>query len=190
MALHVCPWWIGYVLASPIRRLWQSPSRVLQPFVREGMSVLEPGPGMGFFTIELARMVGASGKVVAVDVQQRMLDGLVRRARRAGLDGRIECRLARGEALGIDDLAGRFDFALAFAMVHELPDAGRFFRDLHQALKPGGVVFVAEPRGHVTAAGFAAMIALAAGTGFRTEDGPPVRSSLTAVLTREFKHSL
>ncbi len=51
----VCPWWAGYFLASPLRQLFQDPAKILAPYVREGMTVLEPGPGMGFFTLELAR---------------------------------------------------------------------------------------------------------------------------------------
>ena len=48
MAQHcVCPWWVGYILASPVRKLWQNPGRILEPFVQPGMNVLEPGPGMG-----------------------------------------------------------------------------------------------------------------------------------------------
>ena len=76
----VCPWRIGYLLASPLRRLLHDPAKILAPYVREGMTVLEPGPGMGFFTLELARRVGASGRVVAVDIQPRMLDRLKRPA--------------------------------------------------------------------------------------------------------------
>ncbi|MFY9643515.1 MAG: hypothetical protein WCD20_15720 [Rhodomicrobium sp.] len=69
MAKHrVCPWWMGYLLASPIRKWWQDPARILSPYVRAGMTVLEPGPGMGFFTLEIARLVGPSGRLVAVDV--------------------------------------------------------------------------------------------------------------------------
>ena len=49
MAEHtICPWWVGYILASPIRKLVQDPARMLKPFVRIGMTALEPGPGMGF----------------------------------------------------------------------------------------------------------------------------------------------
>ena len=58
MAPRVCPWWIGWLLASPVRKLMQDPARILAPWVRDGMTVLEPGPGMGFFTLELARRVG------------------------------------------------------------------------------------------------------------------------------------
>jgi hypothetical protein len=65
MAGHgVCPWWVGYLLASPLRRLQYDPAALLAPYVRTGMTVLEPGPGMGFFTLELARRVGPSGRVV------------------------------------------------------------------------------------------------------------------------------
>ncbi len=55
---HTCPWWFGYLLLNPIRRVAQRPSRILEPFVREGMLVVEPGCGMGFFTLDLIRIVG------------------------------------------------------------------------------------------------------------------------------------
>jgi hypothetical protein len=49
MAHGVCPWWLGYLLASPLRRLMMDPRKLLAPYVHEGMTVLEPAPGMGFF---------------------------------------------------------------------------------------------------------------------------------------------
>lgn len=154
MAEHVCPWWLGYLLASPIRRLVHNPRKILAPYVREGMTVLEPGPGMGFFTLELARMVGPSGRVVAVDVQQKMLDGLKRRATRSKLLDRIEARRAESNSMGVADLAGEVDFALAFAMVHELPAPAQFFIELAATLKRGACVLFAEPAGHVKPAQF------------------------------------
>ena len=69
---RICPWWLGYALASPLRRLMHDPRAILSPLVVEGMTVVEPGPGMGFFTLELARLVGPRGRVVAIDVQPRM----------------------------------------------------------------------------------------------------------------------
>jgi SAM-dependent methyltransferase len=182
MSHRICPWWLGPLLASPLRRLLQDPGRILSPYLREGMTVLEPGPGMGFFTLEAARRVGPRGRVVAVDVQQRMLDGLGRRAARAGLLPRIELRLAGEETLGIEDLAGPVGFVLAFAMVHELPDVGRFFEQVRRALAPGGLVLLAEPAGHVSPAAFEATLAAAARAGLGGEPGPPVARSRTALL--------
>ena len=184
MAHSVCPWWLGYFLASPIRRLWQDPAGILRPFVSEGMTVVEPGCGMGFFTIDLARLVGPSGRVVALDLQPRMLSGLARRARRAGLADRIDARLAQSASLAVDDLAGAVDFVLAFAVVHELPDAGRFFVETGAALKPGRQMLVAEPRSHVSETDFGGMVDLAARSGFRVKSGPAIRSSLAVILER------
>lgn len=101
MAHRVCPWWLGYWLLFPQRRLLQSPASLLGPRVREGMTLLEIGPGMGFFTLELARRAGAAGRVVCVDIEPRMLARLRRRAETAGLAARIETRLVAPDSLGI-----------------------------------------------------------------------------------------
>ena len=180
----VCPWWMGYLLASPLRRLAQSPGRILSPFLRTGMKVLEPGPGMGFFTLEMARIVGPTGHVVAVDIQPRMLEELRRRAQRAGFDNQIETRLAEDGTLGVSDLASTIDFVLAFAMVHEMPDAALFFREAAQALKPGGCMLLAEPRGHVKEDGFAAELTLAARVGLNPIERPQVPQSHAALLRK------
>ncbi len=184
MAPRVCPWWIGYFLVSPLRRLVQDPARILAPFVREGMTVLEPGPGMGFFTLEAARRVGPKGRVVAIDLQPRMLAALRRRAERAGLAGRIEARAARAETLGVEDLRGKVDLALALLVVHEFPDAGRFFAEVTATLAPGGKVLVVVPAGHVQAAAFEESLAAAARAGLRRAPGPRVWRSRSAVLER------
>ena len=89
-----------------------STAKVLAPYVRQGMTALEPGPGMGFFTLELARLVSREGRVVAVDIQSRMLDGL-RRAARAGVLNRLAIRLATPGSMASADSAGVVDFTLA-----------------------------------------------------------------------------
>jgi ubiquinone/menaquinone biosynthesis C-methylase UbiE len=180
----VCPWWFGYFLLVPLRRLFQDPVEILRPHVGEGMTVLEAGPGMGFFTLDLARLVGPKGLVVAVDVQPRMLAVLTRRARNAGLAQRIEARLARADGLGVEDLAGRVGFVLAFAVVHEMADPGRFFAEAARALAPGGRMLLAEPSGHVKEAEFAATLEAARHAGLAHLASPRIAGSRTAVLGR------
>src|SRR5437867_3779272 len=72
----VCPWWIGYILASPVRKLMHNPHTILAPYVNKGMTVLDFGSAMGFFSIPLAQMVGPAGKVICVDMQEKMLERL------------------------------------------------------------------------------------------------------------------
>jgi SAM-dependent methyltransferase len=184
MSKCVCPWWLGYLLASPIRRLVEDPSSILAPYVAEGMTVLEPGPGMGFFTLELARRVGRSGRVVAVDVQPRMIEGLKRRAKRAGLGERVDARLATPDSLCVADLAGVVDFALAYAVVHELPAANTFFAEVAAALRPGGTLLLAEPNGHVSEQEFETELRAAAQVSLEVADRPSLRRSRAALLKK------
>jgi ubiquinone/menaquinone biosynthesis C-methylase UbiE len=105
MAERVCPVWIGYLLASPLRRLGHNPERLLGTYIKPGQTILDIGPGLGFFSLPMARMAGPSGKVICVDMQAGMLDRLKRRAQKAALAGIIETRLCRADSLCIDDLA-------------------------------------------------------------------------------------
>lgn len=177
---------IGYLLASPVRRwLGQDPVKILSPYIREGMTVLEPGPGMGFFTIPLARLVGSSGRVIAVDLQPKMIESLKRRAAKANVLDRIDARVTSAETMGIGDLEGRVDFALAFAMVHEFPDAGRFFTEVSRALKQNARVLLAEPSGHVRDEMFAAELAAAAAAGLSVAERPTIKRSQSALLFKK-----
>ncbi len=184
MGKRICPWWLGYILASPLRRLMQDPAAVVQPYVQQGMTVLEPGPGMGFFTLELARKVGSTGRVVAVDVQPRMIAGLKRRAAKAGLLERVEARIAPPDSLGLADLRGKVDFTLAMAVVHEMPSASWLFSQAAEAMKPGSTLLLAEPSGHVKDADFQAELEAATAAGFTVTDGPVIRRSHTALLKK------
>jgi ubiquinone/menaquinone biosynthesis C-methylase UbiE len=181
---HVCPWWLGYFLASPLRRFGHNPRRILSPHVSDGMTVLEPGPGMGFFTMELARLVGPAGRVVAVDIEPRMLKALARRARRRGLINRIELRQAQSDRMGVEDLSGQVDFVLVFAVVHELPDAPGFFGEMFDSLKPGGRMLVSEPVGHVNQKEWGRTVERALAAGFQAVQDLDIRHSHSILLLK------
>ena len=185
MSRHrVCPWWLGYLLASPIRRWAQDPHKILHPHVRECMTVLEPGPGMGFFTLELLRLTSPSGRVVVVDIQPQMLAVLKRRVAKAGLLDRLDARIAQPDSMGLADLVGSVDFALVFAVVHELPAAGPFFAEVSRSLKPGARLLLVEPVGHVKAAEFEAQLRHAASAGLVPVDRPAIWRSSTVLLKK------
>jgi 2-polyprenyl-3-methyl-5-hydroxy-6-metoxy-1,4-benzoquinol methylase len=149
------------------------------------MTVLDVGCGIGFFSIPLARMVGARGKVLCVDMQEKMLKGLEKRARRAGVSTRIETRLCYQHTIGLQDLAEKIDFALVFAVVHEVPDPARFFAELSAAIVPSGRVLLAEPRGRVSEKEFTGTLSLAQRQGFTVTERPRILLSRSGLLKKE-----
>ena len=98
--------------------------------------------------------MGASGRIVAVDIQPKMLTVLRRRLAKRGLLARVDARLAAPDSLGLADLSGAVDFALA------------------------------EPRGHVKLPAFEAELKLAAEAGLRVTGRPSIPRSHSALLTR------
>ena len=184
MACKVCPWWLGYLLISPLRKLLQNPEKIIAPLVHEGMTVVEIGPGMGFFTLEIAKKVAASGRVIAIDIQPKMLEQLEQIAEKAGVRQRIEPRLASSDSLGMTDLAEVVDLVFAYAVVHELPDDRAFFREAFGVLKRNAVLFLAEPGRHVSEECFNAELQKARVEGFEIVETGHGRQGHTALLRK------
>ena len=185
MSNRVCPWWLGFLLASPLRRFLYSPEDILKPHVREGMNVLDVGCGMGFFSLPIARMVGKTGRVVCVDLQARMIKGLLRRSKKDGLSDRIDARICQKNSLMLHDIAGKIDFALAFAVVHEAPDKERLLSEIGHAMKEAGKLLIAEPKTHVSRATFDKTISIARSVGFEVINDLSIRRSYAMLLGKK-----
>ena len=184
MACKVCPWWLGYLLISPLRKLLQNPEKIIAPLVHEGMTVVEIGPGMGFFTLEIAKKVAASGRVIAIDIQPKMLEQLEQRAEKGKVRQRIETRLAKSDSLGMTDLAEAVDLVFAYAVVHELPDERAFFKEAFGVLKRNAVLFIAEPGRHVSVELFNEELQKAQAEGFVTVELGHSRQGYSALLRK------
>ena len=148
--------------------------------MRPGQTVVDLGCGMGYFSIPLARMVGPQGKVICVDVQQQMLDGLRRRAARAGVLSQITLHRCEPTQLGLAEPA---DFVLAFWMLHEVPDQTAFLAEIAAYLKPNGCLLIVEPRVHVGGAALEQSVEIACRAGLLPVTRPAVAVS-RAVLFR------
>ena len=178
---HVCPRWLCFTFDNWIRRRIQNPDQIIKTYVRAGNTVVDIGPGIGFFTIPMARLVGDSGQVIAVDIQEEMLAAISGRALNAGVAHRVTLQLASPVSLNV---TVRADFILAFWMAHEVPDQERFFAQLHAVMKEDGKFLLAEPKLHVSKTCFDTELDAAQKAGFRLLDRPDIPLSLAALFVK------
>jgi ubiquinone/menaquinone biosynthesis C-methylase UbiE len=178
---HICPWFLAYLFDNPFRKWFHNPEKMLGPYVKKGMTVMDIGCGMGYFSIAMARLAGDEGKVYSVDIQPEMLDVTMKRAEKKGVDKRISPILAAGDRIEIEEKA---DFVLAFWMVHETPDSKAFFQRLEGSLSRGGKIFVAEPKFHVSRSVFRKELQTAALAGLTEQGKAAAAFSHSALLGR------
>lgn len=163
------------------RKWFQDPYRILTPFIREGMTVIDYGCGPGFFTIPMANLVGESGTVLAVDIQEGMLEILKAKIKDSKFKKCISPHKCGEEEIGISDSV---DFILAFYVVHEISRQNLFFRELHSILKPKCLVYIVEPPFHVSKSAFLKSLEIAQLNGFVLENSPGILFNRTALLRK------
>jgi ubiquinone/menaquinone biosynthesis C-methylase UbiE len=179
---HVCPAGLAWGLDNALRRWIQKPRRILEPYVREGMTVLDFGCGPGFFSVELASLVGPSGRVIAADLQKDMLERLRGKVQNTELAQRIVLHQCEADRIG---LSLQVDFVLAFYSLHEAQDQEAFFTEVRQLLTEQGRLLVVEPPIHVSKGAFEATLRLARKAGFTIADRPRVPLGRAAILRRD-----
>jgi 2-polyprenyl-3-methyl-5-hydroxy-6-metoxy-1,4-benzoquinol methylase len=138
-----CPSWLSWMLEAggsgerPFGR-----GRAIDDLeLAQGMRVADVGCGPGLLTVPIARAVGPEGEVVALDLQQRMLDRMQRRVDTSGLTNVRPLLAGAGEGKLAREY---FDRAVLSTVLGEIPDRVSALREIHDALKPGGYLVVAE----------------------------------------------
>jgi ubiquinone/menaquinone biosynthesis C-methylase UbiE len=180
---RVCPWYYCSLSnnINILRKFLHNPEKILSGLIRPGDTIIDVGPGQGYFTFPMAKMTGKNGKVIAIDIQAKMLSILENKAKRDSMDDILLCKLVSDTNYGF---TSEIDFALAFWMVHEVPDQELFFKSIYQSLKPGGKLLIAEPFVHVTTKSLDETQKFCEALGFRLIDSPKIFFSRSILLQK------
>ena len=132
------------LLDAPDRELWQRPDQIMDSLgIADGSVVADIGAGSGWFTIRLARRVGPQGLVYAEDVQNEMINAILRRVGREGFNN-VRARLGLKNDPRLP--ASSLDAALMVDAYHEVEDRVTMLANLAKALKPGGRLGIVDFR--------------------------------------------
>ena len=178
---RVCPVEIAGILDNRIRRWLQNPQKILGHYINEGMTVLDLGCGPGFFSTDIAHMVGKSGHVIASDLQEGMLQKLKGKIQGTEVEERITLHKCEETRIGISE---NVDFVLAFYMIHEVPNQDKFLNEVGSILKTNGQFLIVEPTFRVSKTAFEETIAKAISTGFTIVERPELFLSKAVVLKK------
>lgn len=178
---HTCPWWIAYTWDNRIREYFQNTDVIIKPYIKPGITALDVGCGMGYFSIHMAKYIGEEGKVISVDIQKKMIEILKNRSKKRGLDNIIKPILSHGDLSNINE---RIDFALNFWMLHEVASQRILLKQIYDLLNPSGKYLIAEPKIHTSSKYFGSIIEKCKEVGFDIEFYPRIAFSRSVLLSK------
>lgn len=177
----VCPIELAGALDSSLRKLFQNPLKILKPYIKPGDKVLDFGCGPGFFTKDIAQLVGDSGFVYAADLQEGMLEIVKSKIESLKLSGRVQVHKCDESAINLN---ASIDFILAFYMIHELPNQDQTFSEFIKILNPTGRLLIIEPNFHVTKKDFQNMILRLEMAGFKIVERSKTLANRSVLLQK------
>ncbi|MCP4219434.1 MAG: class I SAM-dependent methyltransferase [bacterium] len=179
---EVCSNKMAFLFDNWVRKPFKHPKKIVGEYIKEGDVIIDLGCGPGFFTTEMAKLAGAKGKVIAVDLQQEMLDMVNRKAASLKLSDRISLHKCESDRVG-PAVEEKADFILAYYMVHETPSQLDFLKEVRAMLKTGGRFLVVEPTMHVKREKFREMLEMAKEAGFTAVDEPRKKGGRSVLFT-------
>lgn len=166
-------------LESSFRYRFQNPRKILRTYLKPGMTVLDLGCGPGFFTTEIARMLDGSGKVIAADVQNGMLEKVRQKITGRDIECIVQIHKCQEKSLKLTD---KIDFVFAFFSFHEMSCLDNIIDEIKLLLKPEGEIFIAEQKFHVPKSTFIGIIDRLRKKGFEINRQPKVFLSRAVVM--------
>lgn len=139
----VCPLIMAGVLDSKLRRLFHNPRKILKPYIKKEIVALDIGCGPGVFSIEIAKLLEGTGKVISVDMQEGMLEIIRKKITGKSFENNITLHKCTQNNINVSE---NVDFALMFYMVHEVPSKENLFNEVLPLISKNGLLMIVEPK--------------------------------------------
>jgi|WetSurMetagenome_2_1015567.scaffolds.fasta_scaffold34864_1 ubiquinone/menaquinone biosynthesis C-methylase UbiE len=179
MKTDVCPSSKYPKLESKFRKFIHNPQKIFSKYIKPGGSAIDIGCGPGFFTIELAKLVGEKGTVIGTDIQDEAITIINNKIKNTPLEKVVKAVKSSPESIGVTE---KLDFILNFYVLHEVKNMKKFIEEIKFMMKPESIYMLVEPKGHVNKNEFAEELDIIKNTGFKLIESPKVFFSRTAVF--------
>jgi len=138
-----CPLWLARMLDSKLRKFFHNPEKILKPYIKKESVALDIGCGPGVFSLEIAKLLEGTGKVISVDMQEGMLEIIRKKIVGTTLENRIVLHKCTQERINVNE---QVDFVLMFYMVHEVPSPENLFDEVLPLINENGLLMIVEPK--------------------------------------------
>jgi len=181
----VCPVEISGLLDTKLRKLFQDPKKILKPYIKKDMVVLDVGCGPGYFTTKISALLNGTGKLIGADLKEGMLLKLKNKAKNLNLNN-VETHKTEKDSINLKE---KVDFILVFYMLHEVPSQKKFLNELKDLLNNGGKILISEPKFHVKKEDFEKSLQIIEHMGFEIIEKPNIFISRSVLIkaVEEFK---
>lgn len=177
----VCSHKHSFSLDNFLRKLVQPPKKILSPYIKSGDTAVDIGCGPGFFTTAMAELVGPTGQVHAIDLQQEMLEKLAAKLNNSPFQDRVQLHKCNSDSIATNSTI-EADFILAYYMVHETVDQRSFFREARKMLRQDGRMLIVEPPFHVKKSDFKESQRIAQEEGFTLYKNPKRKGGMSMLI--------
>ena len=134
----------AFTLLIPLRNLFLSPRKLIKRLeLKDNYTVLEIGPGPGYFSLSIAREL-RKGKLILADIQKEMLNYSKKRLDKKGIKN-VEYMLCDGHKLKFDD--DSFDIVFMVTVIGEVEEKETYIKEIYRILKKGGILSISELAG-------------------------------------------
>ena len=157
----------AFTLLLSFRNIFLSPKKLIQRLdLKDEHTVLEIGPGPGYFSVNTAKTL-KNGKLVLLDIQQEMLDFAKKRLKKRKIEN-VEYILCNGVNFDLDNES--FDRVFMVTVIGEIENKENYLREIHRVLKNDGMLSISESAGDPDKLSVEELKSLVSANGFKAND--------------------